>query len=387
MTFTDYFKAKNYGLLEFIVVLYPILKQYSAPIISLGDWLLIFAGISCIFKAHPPYKCLPLIVLIIYIILHEIVVGFAIGGAPIYMINGTIDKILPLILIFFIVPFANYTKICNCFYVVGAVCMLGLLYHVILVFVMGQPVSPLTIPFLKMSILENLDYVGQVRLRPVSFFAEPAAYAAFMLFPLAICLMENKVKYALIISVFTLLSTSSNGYFQTGAMWIVFLLFNNSLKIKNKFLIIAIIAVGIVYIGNSDLFSFGIEKIQGIDIQDDDRVSAGFYAFMNMPFDVKVFGVVAATPFDYIATHHEVIQGINIGITDRSVYLPMIWFYGIKYGLIGIIMVFACLFYGWKRVELKPLIIACTMSFFTQSVTLVMPMFVILLFRYSHPVK
>ena len=74
----------------------------------------------------------------------------------------------------------------------------------------------------------------------------------------------------------------------------------------------------------------------------------------------------------------ESINGINISMTDKAVFLPLVWFYGIKYGLIGIVFIFVNLFVGWKRVELKPLIIACAMSFFTQSITLVMPMFVIL---------
>ena len=254
-----------------------------------------------------------------------------------------------------------------------------MLVHVVQIFVFGSSVSPFTIPFLNMGAMENADYVSAFRYRPVSFFAEPAAYAIFMLFPLAFCLMENNIKYALVISVFTLLSTSTNGYFQTGSLWTIYLIFNNGIKFRSRFLIAAIIAVAVICISGSELFSTGVSKIQNTNFDDDVRVTAGFYAYMNLPFVEKIIGVFAANPFDYFSANMDLIRNVNIEMSDKSLYLPMIWFYGVKYGIIGIIMVFVCMFKGWRYKELRPLVIACTMSFFTQSTTLMMPIFVILL--------
>lgn len=379
MDIRKYFQKGSFGFLELIIVLYPILKQYNAPIISVGDWLLYAAGFICMFKPRPMYKCKPLLLLIGYIILHEIVVAFAIGGAPSYMINGTIDRILPLFLLMWIVPYADYEKVKHGFYVVGAICMVGLVYHFILIYAFGRSVSPITLPFLEMSNMLNEDYVSQYRIRPISFFPEPAAYAYYMLFPLAISLMEKNTRYALIISFVTLLSTSSNGYFQTGAMWLVYLLLDRNMKGFYRFFMIGVILVGVYFVSTSGLFDSGIEKIQNTEFNNDQRVTAGLYTFMNLPIGEKVFGVMNATPFDYISTHIDVVKGVNISMTDTTVFLPMIWFYGIKYGIIGMALVLLSLFSGWKTEGLKYLIVACTLSIFVQSTTLIMPMFVIML--------
>lgn len=379
MDIRKYFQKGTFGFLELIVVLYPILKQYNAPIISVGDWLLYVTGLICILKGRPKYKCIPLLLLIGYIILHEIVVGFAIGGAPSYMINGTIDRVVPLFLMMYIVPYADYEKVKHSFYVVGAICMVGLVYHFILIYAFGRSVSPITLPFLEMSNMLNEDYVSQYRIRPISFFAEPAAYAYFMLFPLAICLMEKNTRYALVISFVTLLSTSSNGYFQTGAMWLVYLLLERNMRGFYRFFMIAVIIIGVYFVATSGFFDYGIEKIQNTEFDDDERVTAGLYAFMNLPLGEKIFGVMNATPFDYISTHMDVVKGINISMTDSTVFLPMIWYYGIKYGLIGLALVFLSLYSGWKTEGLKYLIVACTLSIFVQSSTLILPMFVIML--------
>ena len=246
-----------------------LLLSVSAPIFSVGDWFLYFAGFYCFFKYRTRFSFVPLIVLCVYVIIHEIIVAAAIGGAPSYMINGTIDKIFPLFLVMSIVPNVKYEKVRNCFYFVGGICLIGMLVHVVQIFVFGSSVSPFTIPFLNMGAMENADYVSAFRYRPVSFFAEPAAYAIFMLFPLAFCLMENNIKYALVISVFTLLSTSTNGYFQTGSLWTIYLIFNNGIKFRSRFLIAAIIAVAVICISGSELFSTGVSKIQNTNFDDD----------------------------------------------------------------------------------------------------------------------
>lgn len=379
MEIRKFFQKGSFGFLEFIIVLYPILKQYHAPIISVGDWLLYAAGFICMAKPRPMYKCKPLLFLIGYIILHEIVVAFVIGGAPSYMINGTIDRILPLFLLMWIIPYADYEKVKNGFYAVGAVCMIGLVYHFILIYAFGRSVSPITLPFLEMSNMLNDDYVSQYRIRPISFFPEPAAYAYYMLFPLAICLMEKNTWYALIISFVTLLSTSSNGYFQTGAMWLVYLLLDRNMKGFYRFFMIAVILVGVYFVSTSGLFDSGIEKIQNTNFEDDDRVTAGFFFYNNLPFIEKIFGIMAASPLDYVKSNPSVVQGIAIHISDISVFLPMIWFYAIKYGITAFILVIVCLFQGWKHIGLRPLVIASILSVFVQSTTLIIPMFVIML--------
>ncbi len=366
----------KFGGLETIVVLYPILKQYEGPGLSIGDWLLLFAGIRCYYKPNPIQECLPLRWFIIYVVIHEFVVAAVGGSAPSYMINATIDKLLPLVLIMVIAPCLDYQKVKCGFYIVGFVCMAGLLYHIVNFFLFGKTVTPITLPFMKMSAMMNEEYVDKIKIRPVSFFVEPAAYAAYMLFPLAITFIEKNLKYAMLISLFTLLSTSSNGYFQTAAMWFVFLSFDERVKRKYKILSFFLIIAIAFWVMNSELFALGINKISNTDFEDDVRVSAGYYVYMNMPFLEKILGVIAANPSDYILSHPEVMKNITISISDKNVYLPMIWFYSIKYGLIGSIFVFCCIFYGWGKRQLRPMIIAVIMSVFVQSLSLVMPMII-----------
>ena len=380
-------KIKKMGGIELLFSLYPILQYYSYGVANSGDYLIVILALYIFFikKKYPmPYK--PIILLVSFILLHEVILSFYLFTLPNYFINNTFMTILRWVLILFIVPGLNEKKLYDTCIVVTWICMGGLLYHFVCMYFLDISITPLRLPFMP-SLDETARYLKEIH-RPSSFFPESAAYTSYMMVILAWCLYRRNILMGIIITFTVLLSTSSNGFFQTILIWSFYLLLSPTLKLKYKILM-PFVAIGIVYlVVHSALFEVGIQKIQNTNFEDNVRVTAGFNVYKELPWEHQLLGINEANPLDYIKINPNILYPnflISINLTENTLFLPRFWSNIIKFGVIGIILyLYVFLFLYSKCKELRPYIFVWLVSIMVQSGDVVFPMtFMLVVYRES----
>ena len=376
-------KLANIGLLEILFAMYPMLTVYKYEGFPFSLFILLVMDIivyakSGYRKSSHYNKIINL--LFGFVILHEFLLIFIanVGGE-------FISKLIEYCIIFYsiktIYPNLDFHKLHNSLNIVAVVCMLGLVYHFVLI-QLGQTVYPLTIPFLPDMAKDSKMYVAI--LRPTSFFYEPQHYCSFMIIPFFLSLVNKQKIWAVAIVLSIFLSTSSYGIMVSFIMLTIFALFQKSSMLKKFEIVLGVVILG-YFLATSTLFSSGIEKIENTDIERTSRIYNGPTLISNMPKEDLILGIPYPTVSEYYFAG-------KLGSTfliekNKNVYLPSFYNIFAKFGIIGIILYLLSYFvHMFKRMELFILGSALMAGLFSNPDSLgsMYAFYIIFIYHYLH---
>lgn len=386
-----YFHINEIGGLELLFAFYLILTGYSYGPISFTWLVLLIMDIWAIKRKVVLYFFKPILYLLIFYLIHELIILVFYSNFASYHINRIFSSIIVLFSIFIIVPALDYKKMVGSIYVVAIISMAGLLYHYLLL-ASGRlgDIHPLTLPFLPEMSTDSRSF--EIILRPTSFYWEPAAYATFMMVPLFLALWEKKYLFAGLILIFNLLSTSTNGIVLSFLMVVVYV-FTQKIGGWNRILIVVASVFLVSFLLTSDLFEQGVQKLEmeSADVEGSIRLSNGPNLIKTIPATDLIFGIPAANIDDYYKVNAS-IHSATIGFTDKdTIYVTDFWMVLIKYGIIGIFLYLSVFYSFIKRQRLIwPYLLVLLVAMFTQSVFLggtyaFQIMFMLVFCRYLEP--
>lgn len=351
------------GVFEILFALYPILIYYSYGFASAGQLLLIGLGLYVLFfkRTYIVYK--PLLFLLTFIILHEILLVLFFETIQGYYINYNIEIIINILSIGLIVSVLNVEKLYNAFILIGIFLMIALVYHFIKIYFFGHFIQPIHLPFLPR--LDESSRYSSFYDRPVSFFPEPASYVSYMLIPLFWSLLENRLFFSLLITLTILLSSSTNGYFLSSVLWLAFILNGSYSRIIRYSLVFSIIA-GVFIVYNLSYFDQGKEKIENITLSENVRIVNGPNFYFNLPLEHQILGIDAPNVNDYLKVNSKINQHVINYFND--IYLSTFWLILSKFGIFGLLLYLNIYFVFFKSQRyLRPFIITILLSLFSQS--------------------
>lgn len=321
----------NIGILELAIALYPIIAGYGYGSFQLAFGFLLIVDIFLINrKRQHKYSFSKIYQYMAFIVVHCAIWLLVMPSIPSYFVNSFIADIIYLISIVIIVPQVDFDKLKNAIYIVSIICIIGMLYHVVMI-KSGHSIQPIKLPFMP-------DMDSKARLysfldRPTSFFWEPQSYASFMLVPLFFLLREKKLICAFAIAATMILSTST-----TGIIMALFMIgfYMVTQKQKMQYRLLGIIAViGLVYfLLYSSFTTAGLEKLQNTDIEENNRTINGLLIAKDMSFFDWLFGVPYANLQDAYEAGY--ITNKLIIHADGEVFVSAFWICLCCQGLIGL---------------------------------------------------
>lgn len=321
----------NIGILELAIALYPIIAGYGYGSFQLAFGFLLIVDIFLINrKRQHKYSFSKIYQYMAFIVVHCAIWLLVMPSIPSYFVNSFIADIIYLISIVIIVPQVDFDKLKNAIYIVTIICIIGMLYHVVMI-KSGHSIQPIKLPFMP-------DMDSKARLysfldRPTSFFWEPQSYASFMLVPLFFLLREKKLICAFAIAATMILSTST-----TGIIMALFMIgfYMVTQKQKMQYRLLGIIAViGLVYfLLYSSFTTAGLEKLQNTDIEENNRTINGLLIAKDMSFFDWLFGVPYANLQDAYEAGY--ITNKLIIHADGEVFVSAFWICLCCQGLIGL---------------------------------------------------
>lgn len=321
----------NIGILELAIALYPIIAGYGYGSFQLAfGFLLILDAFLINRRIEKKTSFNKLYQYLIFIVLHNILWMFLMPSIPSYFINSFIADIIYILSIVVIVPHIDFLKLRNAIYIVSIICIIGMLYHVVMI-KSGHSIQPIKLPF--MPDMNSKSRLYSFLERPTSFFWEPQSYASFMLVPLFFTLKERKMISAFIIAASMILSTST-----TGILMALFMIgfYMVTQKQKMRYRILGIIAViGLVYfLLYSSFTTAGLEKLQNTDMEENNRTINGLLIAKDMSFFDWLFGVPYANLQDAYDAGY--ITKNLIIYADGEVFASAFWICLCCQGLIGL---------------------------------------------------
>ena len=323
----NYLHLKDVGGLELTFGMVPILSGYTfiGKPLSLLMWLLLIGIVLLQGKLRGLKFYVPLLLFVFYWFIHQVMISFADD----LNINGFLAQFIYFLSVFTLYPVLNLEKLKGSLNWVALLSMGGLLYQWTFI-LRGQAVHPIELPGFTLSnfILEKMI------MRPSSFFMEPSSYAAFMICPLALSLIERKYVWAVAIILSICLTTSTTG------LVLSFVLLGASLFIQKKFKIKT--SLGLLIIGGGlffalthfDVFEAGVEKFENTDASTNVRLSQGPYIVSTMYPSEWLFGVPYSTPYNYCISG----RAPDVIYYGDSVYMSTFWQMILLFGIVGLLL-------------------------------------------------
>lgn len=302
-------------MFNFFIVLLPILYQIATPInvISLGELILIPLMLyQFIRKKNISFK-VPR-ELIIFFFIPVLLTFFSSLTNDFFSLSKAITVIARIIFYFALICIAarefNFQSSVKIYF---WVCCLSAIYLYIQVFAYYGVSILLPIPRNYSNILfaysestETAYYYHMFGFRPASIFTEPSFYADYvapfiailLFYPGNLCLFKKNEKkrrmlMAIFMSISIILTTSNMGVLYCALLWTYFFLKDTSIlkiKLQYKLLILMFIFGFLIFVLNSEAFSFLINRLMaGGSIGP--RVLRGFLIYDNLPFINKIIGV------------------------------------------------------------------------------------------------
>ena len=226
----------NVGLLEMAIALYPIIAGYGYGSFKLAFGFLLIIDVCLIGRMRQSNVSFrQLYQYLVFVVLHNTVWLFLLQSVPNYFVNSCIADVIYLVSIVLIVPHLDFVKLKNSIYIVAVVCIVGMIYHVLMIQT-GHSIQPIKLPFMP-------EMGSQSRLH-ASFFWEPQSYASFMLVPLFFLLRERQMLFAFLVAASMLVSTSTTGILMAMFM-LAFFLLTQKQKTWYRVLVVAAI-IGLV---------------------------------------------------------------------------------------------------------------------------------------------
>lgn len=352
----------NVGLLEMSIALYPIIAGYGYGSFKFAFGFLLIIDICLIGRIRQSNVSFrQLYQYFAFVVLHNTIWLFLLQPVPSYFVNSCIADVIYLVSIVLIVPHLDFVKLKNSIFIVAAICMGGMVYHVLMIQT-GHSIQPIKLPFM-------LEMETQSRLyayldRPTSFFWEPQSYASYMLVPLFFLLREKRMLFAFIVAASMLVSTSTTGILMAIFMVGFFLL---TQKQKTWYRILGVAAIiGLVYfLLYSSFTSSGLEKLENTNLEENNRTINGFLIAQDMNFFDLVFGVPYANLQDAYDAGY--ITRNIIVMADGVVFVSAFWVCLCCQGLIGLFF-FLNVYWGIFRTDksVLPYLLCIIISLFSN---------------------
>lgn len=352
----------NVGLLEMAIALYPIIAGYGYGSFKLAFGFLLIIDVCLIGRMRQSNVSFrQLYQYLVFVVLHNTVWLFLLQSVPNYFVNSCIADVIYLVSIVLIVPHLDFVKLKNSIYIVAVVCIVGMIYHVLMIQT-GHSIQPIKLPFMP-------EMGSQSRLyayldRPTSFFWEPQSYASFMLVPLFFLLRERQMLFAFLVAASMLVSTSTTGILMAMFM-LAFFLLTQKQKIWYRVLGVAAI-IGLVYFFlYSSFTSSGLEKLENTNLEENNRTINGLLIAQDMNFFDLIFGV----PFANLQDAYEAgyITRNIIVMADGIVFVSAFWVCLCCQGVIGLFF-FMNVYWGIfkQNKAVSPYLICIIISLFSN---------------------
>lgn len=332
---------KNHYI-EILLPFYLMLSQYSFGSISIGLIALALVAFFYIrldgYKILFPAKAKPFLFFLLYVIVRDVFRAIIGTDSVQTQINRMLAYILPFILSVIV---SNYdfdeNKLYKVWKIAGLLYILGIIYHVLQIYVLHQSIAPISI--IPGYILRSEELVAQYR--PCSFFAEPAAFVGAVLPLEFLALKRQDIRTAVFVTIGILLSTSTVGTVLSGALWILFLI-NYTITLGRKILIVAVSVVVIILFVNLSIFSASYSKLLSVSSGGstfDSRVLTGFEVVKSLDPINFVFGTnyneIGSYMRDYSSRFSNSSFVLISYYRNSGLFLNTFGQLFFKYGLIG----------------------------------------------------
>ncbi len=300
-----------------------------------------------------------------YIVFEQLLVAMLRPSADFgLLLLNIINNVISICIILIAPKYIDDDKFYRAFTFFAVVSIAGMLVQSFQTYILGQETTGIVIPFLK-GLLPKATWQG-MSLRPQSFFSEPQAYCSYIAPFVILSLYRKKYAMAVIASITLLLSTSTTGFFLVGAIWLYWIFF----KVDNVFakgFCMVLFAGAAAWVVGSELFEFGINKIQNTDLTDLERTSKGYEILKVMPFRDVLLGVGNGNLANYMRSSN--MSFASKTVTENN-YTTTGFGQFITYGLIGgityLLLCLRMIIYSKKFSRLVAILILITS--FTQTI-------------------
>lgn len=384
-------EGKSFIRIEYILPFYLLLTQYSVGIVTLGDIALIVLALGYAIRSKGRVSLQshfsPYLLLLGYILLRDTICLIACIGDSAVVWHRMVSYTVSFICMMAICSFDfDEDKLYKVWKIAGIIFSVGLMYHVICIFIFNTSVAPITIPGFTLRQAAN---------RPTSFFAEPAAFINAMVPLLVMALRRYDYKVSIFVTIMIMMSTSTTGVFFVGLLWVLHFLKKDIGKKKKLFVLFTFIAF-VVLFTQIDLFLDSYIKLKDVLIGEStfaSRVSCGIEIARSQDVLQTIFG----TNYSDINTY--VTNNLNRFASDSSI----IKYYSVKeyvfsntfgvvmnkYGIIGFVLLLrtVLLFLKEKEYGVRDYVICFILALFGQSLTFNGYYFMINIFILLYQVK
>ena len=326
--------ASEFGWPEFFLALYPIIMGYGYGMINMS-----IIGLVILDVIYFSYRKITItkrdllktvIFLLVFVVIHEFFLFLMLDRVPSYFYSNIISYIVSIVSIPIIAPRVNYAKYESSINIVCLICIIGLIYHVVVIS-LGGTVSPIKLPFMP-TLEKGARLFSEVK-RPTSFFWEPQSFVSFCMIPLCMALLKRKFIWSAIIIFSILLSTSTTGIVFT---FVVLALFMFSQKFSKKLFLLMFVSLALIFflLTSTPIFQAGMDKLSQttFDFNEDIRLINGPIIFKSLSLNEIIWGIPIATINDYVDK-----KGVGVIYLEESgnLYVASIWLVLIKFGIIG----------------------------------------------------
>ena len=312
-----------------------VLAQYTVWGISLGLILLLIFSVTDLVRYQT-------------VVIHKwmIIYIFACLFLQVFFHNLT-NGVLTILTAFFTLLVLcgkiNEKALCKSYKLWGAIMMVGLMYHVVLVYIFKQNVYPLRV------LPVGINSADWMRLmdRPVSFFSEPQAYASYMM-PFLFLLLRNKdYRWAIAVTLTIFLSNSTQGFFMMMVLWSFHFLYNGK-KMKYWGVLIVVFFLSLYFF--SPFFEYARGKMTD-ETASSIRLTRGFEIFDQMTAGEKLIGIGFQNVAEYV---YSVKNKFEWGVGNEGDMLGFIsGFSGnmVQFGLVGTFFLLLMYYKFWKNYD------------------------------------
>lgn len=374
------FRENRKHYIEYFLPFFALLAPYRfGPVSADTIGLIVVAGLM-IIRNQGRVKVLrefrPFLYFLAYVIFRD-VIRMILGSDTIQtQMNRIIEYLINYALVF-VVCSEDFDddKLYKVWKIAGFIYSLGLLYHLVQIYIMGQMITPISIiPGYSIRATDTITSV-----RPCSFFSEPAAFVNAMLPLEFLALRKRDLKIAFFVTIIILASTSTVGIILSIVLWSTSFL-ERDLKTRYKFLLI-IATIGMIYLfANLDIFGASLSKLllaaEGGSTFGS-RVTGSFEIVGAESWIERIIGTNYNEVGGFIATHNGMFSSRSIiqiywknGTGD--VFLNTFGQLFFKYGLIGFILYMTPLimFLRDKNYAAKQYVIMVIFAVFGQTMLL-----------------
>lgn len=303
---------------------------------SFGETLLFLAVMFVVFygfRGMFPIKFAgkrTLIFLAVYMVFNQLLIYAVRLYSTTNVLKNLMMNIIGIMIILVLSTCLDEDKLYDTYRMIGIITHAGLIYHSIQVYILGNKIEPLFIPFMDAFI--PIHSVASANMRPCSFFTEPQGYCSFVA-PLLILSIKRKDYFmAIVTSICMILSTSSTGVFLVAVIWLYYIFFQvKSIPLK---VICIILAIGVgVWLFANPYLSYTFDKITTINLADNERTGKGFYILSHMSFPDLMLGTGVSNLESYLQQNRNAFSDIR-SVTENN-YVTTGFGFFIQYGFIG----------------------------------------------------